>query len=376
MTQVIIVGAGVIGLAIAEELTRRGVRVQLFERNPDVGREASGAAAGILAPQSEVEGPGPFLDLLLAGYQLIPEAMARLEALAGLDLKYRATGMLTLALSESDEDALNRDLAWQQPAGLRFEPLSASEVKSLEPAVDGPVRSALWWPQSSQVDNVRLVEAYRKVIEHQGGVVRTQMPVIRFLVERERVVGVETREGKALADWIVNCTGSWAGLDASLPLSIPIFPVKGQILQFRTDRPFVSRIVKSPRAYLVQRSPHQLIVGSTLEKGEFNKAVTPEGRKAILRGVQEITSGVDFLPEETAWAGLRPGTPDGLPILGPSPLQGFLLATGHFRNGILLAPLTGRLVADWITTGSCSLDLSAFSVNRFLARSVVNAVTN
>ncbi len=148
-----------------------------------------------------------------------------------------------------------------------------------------------------------------------------------------------------------------------------MIPVKGQILQFRSKAPLVHRVVKSPRAYLVQRTPEQLIVGTTVERVGFDKNVTLEGRASILEGVKEISSSINSSDFETAWAGLRPGTPDGVPILGPTPLKNFLCATGHYRNGILLGPLTGRIIAERILHGRSSIDFSPFGLQRFLMRS-------
>ncbi len=366
--RVLIVGAGVVGLAVAEELIRRGISVELLERNSEAGEEASWAAAGILSPQGEAEGPGPFLELLLAGYPMMVGAVARLEALTQMDLRFRAGGMLALAFSELDEAELDRQLQWQEKAGLTLEWLQPSEVRRLEPAVDGPVRCGVFWPQTAQIDNTQLVKAYTRVVEAQGGVIRTNTPVKRFLVEADEVVGVETPQGRSQADWVVDCAGSWAGFDETLSFSIPTHPVKGQILQFRTTTAMVHRVVKSPRAYLVQRTPERLIAGTTVERVGFDKAVTEMGRRSIFEGACEMTSGVRNLSLETAWAGLRPGTPDRLPILGPTPLKRLLLATGHYRNGILLAPLTGRLLADFIATGESPIDLSPFGIHRFLAK--------
>lgn len=365
MLKVLIIGAGVVGLAVAEELIRRGISVEMLERNSEVGEEASWAAAGILSPQGEAEGPGPFLDLLLAGYPMMVEAVTRLQALTQMDLRFRASGMLALAFSESDEAELDRQLHWQEKAGLTLERLRPSEVRRLEPAVDGPVRCGVFWPQTAQIDNTQLVKAYARVVEAQGGVIRTGTPVKRFLVEGDEVVGVETSQGKSKADWVVDCAGSWAGFDEALSFSIPTQPVKGQMLQFRTTTAMVHRVVKSPRAYLVQRTPERLIAGTTVERVGFDKAVTETGRRSIFEGACEMASGVRNLSLETAWAGLRPGTPDRLPILGPTPLKRLLLATGHYRNGILLAPLTGRLLGSFITTGKSPIDLSPFHVSRF-----------
>lgn len=368
LMRVVVVGAGIIGLAIAEELTRQGLSVELLEKSGEPGSEASSAAAGILSPQGEAKGPGPWLELLLTGYSLFPEAVARLESATGIDLKFRASGMLAVGFTEEDEREFNQEFTWQEKTGLRLERVSGSQVKELEPAVDGPVRCALWWPQTAQLDNVNLVQAYRRAVEKQGGSIRANRTVKRFRMEGDRVTGVETDQGPVKADWMVNCAGSWAGFDSSLPMAVPTLPAKGQMLEFRTEAPMVDRVVKSPRAYLVQRSPDRLIVGTTVERVGYDKAVTEEGRRSIRAGAGEITSRLNGFKEASSWAGLRPDTPDHLPILGPTPWKGLLMATGHFRNGILLAPLTGRLIAEWITTGRCSIDWAPFSLMRFMAK--------
>ncbi|MBI3317881.1 MAG: glycine oxidase ThiO [Candidatus Omnitrophica bacterium] len=364
--RVLIVGAGIIGLSIAEELTRRGVEVELFEKSAEPGSEASSAAAGILSPQGEAKSPGPFLDLLLKGYQMIPEAVARLQTLTGIDLKYRASGMMGLAFSSSDEEELKAELSWQQEAGLWVERLEASQVRKLEPAVDGAVRWGILWPQTSHLDNTALVGAYVKAVAVQGGTLHLGAPVFRFLMEKDRLLGLETDSGKVYGDWVVNAAGCWAGFDPELPFSIPAVPVRGQMLRFRTERPRIQRILRSPRAYLVQRSGDQLIAGTTVEHAGYEKRVTPEGRESIRRGVAEMIPDLSRLEEEASWAGLRPDSPDHLPILGETPLKGLLLATGLFRNGILLAPLTGKLLADWMTAGEAPPDLAPFQVERFL----------
>ena len=369
----IVVGAGVVGLAIADELTRRGVGVEVFERNSSVASESSWAAAGILDPAG-ADGPGPLLELLRVGYPLVVEMVRRLETITGLNLGFRACGMLALALTAQDAQDLESELSWQSGAGMAVERLDSTEIRKAEPALDGPVRWGLWWPQAAQIDVTRLGPAYQRIVELQGGLIRRDAPVHHFLVEGNRTVGVETSEGKVYADRVVNAAGAWAGLDPLLPWSIPTLPVRGQIIQFLTKQPIIQRIVRSPRAYLVQRSPERLIAGTTVERVGYDKSVTEEGQEIIRRGAGELCSRLRGIPPETAWAGLRPDTPDHLPILGTTPLDGLLAAVGHFRNGILLAPLTGRLIADLVTRGSCSLDLSAFRLSRFLAKSTEDVV--
>ncbi len=361
----VVVGAGLIGLALADELTRRGVQVEIFEKASVVGSEASSAAAGILSPHGEVKGPGPFLDFLTAGFQLIPEMVSRLQSETHVDLFYRVNGMLSLAFSDQQERELSADLVWQERAGLKPQRVTAAEIKKWEPAVDGQVRWGIWWPHTSQIDNARLVEAFCRAVGKQRGIIRTNQAVSRFCVKGDRVVGIETPSGMTEADVVINCAGSWAGFDAGVPFSVPTVPVKGQMLEFQTSIPLCERILKSGDSYLVQRSSSRLIAGTTVEKGVSDKSVTEDGKRSILEGVLSISSQVSALPLTSAWAGLRPGTPDGLPILGPTPVRGLWVASGHYRNGVLLAPLTGRVIADQILNERTAVDLSPFSISRF-----------
>ncbi len=362
----VIIGGGIIGLSLADELTRRGIRVTLLEKSSETGREASGAAAGILAPQSEAQGPGPFLDLLLAGAQMIPEAVARLEALTGIHLEYRVSGMLTVSFSDVEQEQLARAFQWQAAAGLSPQRVDAARVRQMEPAVDGNVRGGIYWAQSAQLDPRKFVAATERAVRAAGADIRLGEQVTRVLMKGRRAAGVETSAGILESDWVIHCGGPWAAEENGLPFSIPLVPARGQILQFAPPQALFRRVVKSPRAYVVQRSDHCLIAGTTLEYVGFDNGVTEEGRRAILEGVREISLQAGSLDVQSSWAGLRPDTPDHLPILGPTPLEGFLVAAGHFRNGILLAPLTGRLIADSILGVRSSVDLAPFSHSRFM----------
>jgi glycine oxidase len=363
---VVVIGGGIIGLAVTDELTRRGVRVELLERSAELGQESSSAAAGILAPQSEAEGPGPFLQLLLSAAQMIPEAISRLETLTGISIGHRVSGMLTLAFSDSDQRELEEGLEWQHQAGLAPERLHPPAARRMEPSLDGPLQAAVYWPQTAVLDPRQFVRAYARAVEAQGASVRLKTAALRVVVRGGRAAGVETAAGPIESDWVVHCAGPWAGEEIGLPFALPGIPARGQILQFSTRAPLLRRVVKSPRAYLVQRTDGCLIAGTTLEYAGFEKRTTEEGIRQIREGVKEISGGAGRLPVESAWAGLRPDTPDHLPVLGPTPLKGFLAACGHFRNGILLAPLTGRLIADSILGVRPSLGLGPFGISRFV----------
>jgi glycine oxidase len=224
-----------------------------------------------------------------------------------------------------------------------------------------------------QVDVRRFVEGYAGLARARGARIRAGVAVRRFLVEGRRATGVETSAGVIRADCVVNCAGSWAGFDGSLPFAVSTIPARGQLLQLATAEPLVKRVVHSPRGYLVQRSDTELIAGTTVEHVGFDTRVTEEGLRVIREGVAEFSSATRSLPVSAQWAGLRPDTPDHLPILGRSPVEGLLLAAGHFRNGVVLAPLTGRIIADLALRGESPADLSVFSVTRFLAKRETSA---
>ena len=364
----VVIGGGITGLAVADELSRRGIQVVLLERSTALGQEASSAAAGILAPQSEVQEPGPFLQLLLSASQLIPEAVSRLESVTGIGIGYRVSGMLTLAFSEAERQEMEQALEWQQRAGPAPEPLQPETARRMEPAVDGPLQACLYWPQTALLDPRRFIDAYEQAVRIQQVEVRLGAAAQRVRIRGGRAVGVETVGGWIESDWVIHCAGPWAGEEIGLPFSIPGVPARGQILRFATPGPFFRRVVKSSRAYLAQRSDDCLIAGTTLEYAGFDKRTTKEGLQEIRDGISWISSRAAALPLQECWAGLRPDTPDHLPILGPTPLEGFLMAAGHFRNGILLAPLTGRLIADCLLGTRSSIDLSPFGISRFQPR--------
>ena len=297
---------------------------------------------------------------------MIPEVVARLEALTGIRLEYRVAGMLMLGFSEADRQHLEEAFRWQEEAGLHPERVSGEQVRRMEPAVTGPVLGGLHWPQCAQLDPRRFAAAVEQAVRKEGAEVRLNTPVNRISLKGRRAVGVETPSGNFEADWIVHCAGPWSSADYGLPFSIPVVPARGQVLQFSTSAPLFRKIVKSSRAYLVQRTGDSLIAGTTLEYVGFDRRVTEDGCRAILGGVGEISSRAGSLPVLSSWAGLRPDTPDHLPILGPTPLENFWVATGHFRNGVLLAPLTGRLIADGIFGVRSSISLAPFGLSRFM----------
>ncbi len=361
---VVVLGGGIIGCALAEELARRGQRVAVVERGR-VGAEASSAAAGILAAQMDVPRPGPFFDLCQVARRMYPSWVAHLERGLGRSVGFQADGSLFLVDTPRGEAAMARQARWQRSRGLRVERWSPAQVRRQEPVVDGRFRCGWFFPAEAQVDNVALMAALALACRAAGVSLRERTVVRRLLIRAGRVRGVETDGGPLAAPVVVNCLGSWAALGGNFPVRLPVEPARGQILVFQAPKRFVHRAVMSPHAYLVQRRDGRLLVGSTIERVGFQKALTLEGMAGILQGAQRMSRALDSCTFLGAWAGFRPHTPDQKPILGRTTVEGLYVATGHFRHGILLAPVTATCMADLILTGRAPFPPAPFSLARF-----------
>ena len=363
---VVILGGGIIGCALAEELARRGQRVCVVERGR-IGAEASSAAAGILSAQMDLSEPGSFFELCQAARRLYPGWVQRIERAARLSTEFRVRGLLYLAATRSEGRAMAFRVRWQQRRGLRVERWSPSQIQRREPAVDGRFVAGFCFPTEAQLDNAVLMRALAIACRRAGVDVREGVSVRRILQRGRAVTGVDTDHGAIRAPVVVNCLGSWAAMSGRFPVRLPVEPARGQILVFRGPRRLLRRSVMSARAYMVQRRDGRLLVGSTVERAGFEKALTLEGMHHILCGVRRMSRAAARGTFVEAWAGLRPRTPDDLPILGTTPLGGLHIATGHFRHGILLAPITATLMADLILRGRASFDLTPFRPQRFRA---------
>jgi len=367
-SDVVVIGGGVIGLAVARELAGRGARVSVLERGTP-GAEASSAAAGMLSPLAEAGEPGPFLDLLLRAREEFPAFAAELQASTGIDVGYRAEGTLMLALRDEDEAELDARFRWQRERGLDVEQLDAGAARALEPSITPATRWALRFPGDHQVENRLLARALWADAAARGVAIRAGAEATRLMRGSHGVDGVVLADGSSLAAGkVVVAGGSWAGRLENLPRPLPVEPVHGQLLSLEALPPPIRHVVDSPRCYLVPRSDGRLIVGATVDRRGYRKAVTPAGLMQLLSGALEIVPALESLAVAETWSGLRPWTPDGLPILGPDPgVRGLVYATGHFRNGILLAPITGELVADVVLGRSPTIDLAPYRVERFAA---------
>lgn len=365
----VVIGGGVIGLAIARRAARGGLSVVVLERGA-CGAEASHAAAGMLSPLAEADGPGPFLDLLLAARSLYPAFAARIGDETGVDVAYNDAGTLFLSLREEDDAELEHRWSWQRAAGLCVERRTADETRRLEPAVSPAVRFSLRFPGDHQVDNRLLGPALATAAERAGAEIRRGAEAVALLRAGDRVTGVELADGTRVhAGAVVVAGGSWAGQLRGLPRPVPVEPVHGQLVAMETHPPLLRHVVDSPRCYLVPRAGGRVIGGATMERVGYRKAVTPWGVRRLLDGAVEIAPALDHAPLVETWSGLRPGTPDGLPILGRDPdVPNLLYATGHFRNGILLTPLTGEAVGGMLLGQEPAWDLSEYGIERLERR--------
>ncbi len=366
---VVIVGGGVIGLAVARALAVRGMKDVIVIERGGLGAEASSAAAGMLAPQAEADSPDEFFTLCCRSRDMYAHFAEALREETGIDVELDTTGTLYLALHEHDLEEIQRRYSWQAAAGLPVEKLSAEEVRELEPCISSHTLVALKFPLDIQVENRRLVSALATSNSNRGVRLITGTTVETIRTERSRVAGVETSRGYVSCPTIVISSGAWTsfltGSDQSLP-KLTIEPVRGQMISFEGNPAIARHVIYSPRGYIVPRRDGRLLAGSTTEQAGFDKRVTAGGVQSILTHALEISPAISDLPLVDSWAGLRPRAPDNLPVLGPyAEIRGLIYATGHYRNGILLAPLTGELIAGAIANNVIAPLLGAFVPGRF-----------
>jgi glycine oxidase len=375
-TDAVIIGAGVIGCAIAWRLGQAGMRVVVVERGR-VGGEASHAAAGMLAPLVEADREDEFFNLTAASLATYADFARELKASSGVDVEYRDEGTLCLALTENDEEELERRWQWLHEAGLNVRRLNSGSALKLEPLLNQTLRFALKFPGDHQVDNRRLMTALHGAARNAGIEFLTHTEARELLIEnvagRSRVSGVVTARGEIHASTVVIAAGSWSSLlRCDEAQRFEIEPARGQMAALEMPAPAARHVIYSRRGYLVPRLGGYLIAGSTTERAGYDKRVTAGGMASVINNAVEIMPCVaDHAVIET-WAGLRPRAPDDLPILGPDPrVEGLIYATGHYRNGILLAPITARAIGELVVKGESSVDLAPFSVARFSNRRAV-----
>lgn len=370
-TEVLIIGGGIIGCSLAESLSRAGLTVTLLERGL-IGREASWAAAGMLAPQSEMPCAGPYLDFCLASRRLYPAVIERIRTETGIDPQYRDEGMFYIARTESEEKILRERAAWQKPSGLAVEILSAEEARKAEPSLASGFRMAVHFKEDHQLDPRLMTRGYAIAARRLGARLLEYSPVTEILRERNRAVGVVAGGKQFFGKWIILAGGCWSGLIPDLPFRPPTYPVKGQVLLLQATPSLFKHTLHSVEVYLAPRRDGRIIVGATEEhEAGFDKTVQAGAVAKLLSSAFELVPSLTRAEWADCWAGLRPGTPDRRPIIGEEGLEGLILATGHFRNGVLLAPLTALRASEFILEGKWNDDVAQFSPRRFAGENCV-----
>ena len=373
--KVIIIGGGVIGLGIGWQLAKTGAPVTIYERSR-AGRAASWAAAGMLAPLAEAHSEEP--ELLKLGSQSLeryPQWTDELETDAEMSIGYRVEGTLIVGLEPDDTHQLRHLYTAQQELGLDVEWLTGREAREIESALSPRVTAAIRCATDHQVDNRLMVKALQRAYKACGGVLHENSTIKRIVIENGVATGVQTQDSFQDADVLILAAGCWSAQIEGLPDTTipPVRPVKGQMLALQMEAGItVKNVIRTVRAryptsvYLVPRTDGRLIVGATSEEMGFDTRLTAGGVFELLRGAWEAVPGVYELPLLETWSGLRPGSRDNAPILGKTPIENLIYATGHYRNGILLTPITAYEIAKLILTGETSETIAPFQLDRFL----------
>ncbi|KAB2342984.1 glycine oxidase ThiO [Actinomadura rudentiformis] len=367
---VVIIGAGVIGLATAWRAAARGAAVTLVDPDPASG--ASSVAAGMLTPVSELTyGEEPLLRLGLASRERYASFVAELEELTGHDTGYRTDGILEVAFDSDDLGYLDDLRRFQESLGIPIQALTGRECRKAEPMLAPGVRGGLLAPADGSIDPRRLTPALRAAGEKLGvRLVRQRATAV--LVENDTAVGVRLEDGSEVrAAEVLLAAGPWSGDIEGLPAGIvpAVRPVKGQVIRLRTRVPFLRRptrgLVKGSSIYLVPRADGEIVIGATQEEMGFDTRVTAGGLWELLRDARELLPGITELEFAEVTAGLRPGSPDNAPVMGPTALPGFFVSTGHFRNGILLTPVSADILTDVLLDGTVPDVGTPFTPDRF-----------
>ena len=364
---VVVAGGGIIGLSIAFALTRAGLSVAVLDRR-EPGREASWAGAGMLPPQSDPDRTPshPTLALRAWSARLYPEWSAILREETGIDNGYRRSGGVDVARTETDERDLKTTAGRWRVEGIAFERLAPADFARVEPALAADLRAVYFLPDRAQIRNPRHLQALAEAVRLRGGVVLPHRGVEGFTTQGDRVTGVRTTEGEIQADTVVVAAGAWSGeLLKGLGVAAPTPPVKGQIVLVDCGRPVLRRIVEHGKHYLVPRDDGRVLLGATEEEAGFDVLPTADAFRGLLDVAGSLCPVLAGARVEAVWSGLRPGSLDSRPYIGPAPgFRNLVVAAGHRRAGLQLSPATAELVADVVLGRPPRLDLAYFRVGR------------
>ncbi len=360
MTKAVVVGGGLIGMLTAYGLLEAGWQVELLEKG-QLGRESSWAGGGILSPLYPWRYADPITELARwsqAHYESFAETLI---SETGIDPEWTKSGLLMLDLGDAERGSAR---TWAQRHGYVLEMLSPEEVAVLVPRAAATERLAAWMPEVAQVRNPRLLRALKQLLLKKGITIVEQAPVDGFETENGRVIGVKYGEQHLFADKVVLCGGAWSGKIASqLGFDLSVEPVKGQMLLFRAEPGLLSHIVLSEGYYLIPRRDGRILAGSTLEHVGFDKSTTDAAREELYRQAIRILPALEEVELERQWAGLRPGSSDGVPFIGEVPgFRGLYINAGHYRNGVVMGLASARLVVDIITGAVLNVDPTPYQL--------------
>lgn len=366
-SDVLIIGGGVIGLSLARALRKKGIRqITILERS-ETGREASFAAAGMLAPNAETDKIDDFFHFCNQSNRVYPGFSRELFDETGVDIELEQSGTFYLAFQDTDVEEIRRRFERQKTAGLNVERISSEEIRKAEPFVSPDVREGLFFPNDWQVENRKLLLALQKFAELNEINIVEKAEVKSLLTNNDKIIGAETENESFFAEKTVLTTGAWTSLIKIPDFVLPqVKPVRGQILSYQTVKRLLFHVIYSPRGYIVPRLDGKILAGATVEDVGFDNRTTDFGVDFIVENSIEIAPNLANLEISEKWSGLRPFAADGLPILGSFPaLENLFIATAHYRNGILLAPLTAEIMADKIVNNVDSNYLEVFGSRRF-----------
>jgi glycine oxidase len=362
---VAIAGAGLIGSSIALELAQAGLKVAVFDR-AEPGREASWASAGILSPAPESPAMISMVPLAKASMSLYPALVANVEEISGEKVGFRPKGTIDVFFTKDAIPDLSTLIALHHGMGLKAEPLRPEDARELEPSLSPELEAAALRPEEASIDNRALTHAMLSAAKNSGVEVFAGTGVTGIVQEAGRCTGLKLENETVSAKWTVIAAGCFSAQIEGVKEFAPVRPAKGQMVSLRADGLKIERVIWGEKIYIVPRNDGRILAGATVEYVGFDKQVTAGGIEKLLSAAIEVIPEFANARVEETWAGLRPDSPDHLPILGPTDIDGLVIATGHFRSGVLLTPITARLVRQWITERGVELDWERLSPMRFI----------
>jgi len=361
--EILIVGGGIIGCATAYALAKRGASVTVLEQS-EPGAGASSAAAGVIGAQTDATQDNPLLRLTLTSMERYPAFVEEIHAATGIDVQYRRTGVLHVAISEEELGELKQAAKWQAEAGVTVEVVDAARVRELEQAIGQAVAGGLYFPKKCRMDPPTLVQAVKIAAERKGARFRNGAAVRRVVEIERRARGVELHTGEILdANHVILTAGSWSSLIGGALRAGVVEPVRGQIVELSVPAPLFQRPLIGKQAYLSPRDDGRVLVGSTWERVGFRAGVTARAVRDMLDGALALCPDLADATVRRTWSGFRPASKTGAPLIGSTSIEGLFIATGHGSDGMVLAPLTADIVAALVAGEASPVNLAPFAPN-------------